>query len=89
MAGRLNMSGRTLQRRLSDQGLSFHGLVDECRRQLAERLLSQTRHSLSEVPFLTGFSEQSAFTRAFRRWAGTTPGSYRRASAARGDAPGA
>lgn len=66
IAGRLNMSARTLQRRLSDHGLSFQTLVDASRRELAERLLKQTEYTLSEIALLTGFSEQSAFTRAFR-----------------------
>ena len=73
----LAMSGRTLQRRLSDRGYSFQTLVDESRRQLAERLLEETSFSLAEVSFMTGFSEQSAFNRAFKRWAGQTPRSYR------------
>lgn len=71
------ISGRTLQRRLSDRGYSFTKLVDESRRELAERLLRETTYPLSEVAFLTGFSEQSAFNRAFKRWAGQTPRSYR------------
>lgn len=74
---RLGMSARTLQRRLADQGYSYQGLVDEARRELSERLLRQTDYSLSDIAFLTGFSEQSAFTRAFRRWSGQTPRSYR------------
>ena len=84
IASRLGMSGRTLQRRLSDRGLSFQSLVDEARRQLAERLLRQTHYPLAEVAFLTGFSDQSAFQRAFKRWAGQTPRSFR--VAAQGDA---
>ncbi len=71
------MSGRTLQRRLSEQGYSYQTLVDESRRELAKRLLRQTDFSLIEVTFMTGFSEQSAFTRAFKRWAGQTPRSFR------------
>jgi len=77
IAAKLGMSGRTLQRRLSEKGHSFQTLVDESRRQLAERLLSQTDYPLMDVAFLTGFSEQSAFTRAFKRWAGQTPRSFR------------
>lgn len=77
VADRLNMSPRTLQRRLSDLGLSFQNLVDESRRELSKRLLRKTDYSLSEVAFLTGFSEQSSFNRAFKRWAGQTPRSYR------------
>lgn len=71
------MSARTLQRRLSDRGYSFQALVDESRRELAERLLKETEYPLAEVAFLTGFSEQSAFNRAFKRWAGQTPRSFR------------
>jgi AraC-like DNA-binding protein len=77
VAGRLGMSGRTLQRRLAERGHAFQTLVDESRRALAERLLRETTYPLAEVAFLTGFSEQSAFNRAFKRWAGRTPRSYR------------
>lgn len=77
IASHLGMSGRTLQRRLSEQGYSFQALVDESRRQLAKRLLQETEFSLVEVAFMTGFSEQSAFNRAFKRWAGQTPRSFR------------
>lgn len=77
IARQVGMSGRTLQRRLSEEGFSFQTLVDTSRRQLAERLLKDTQYSLAEVAFMTGYSEQSAFTRAFKRWAGQTPRSYR------------
>lgn len=77
IAERLNLSGRTLQRRLSDRGYSFQTLVDDSRRELAKRLLKETDYPLAEIAFLTGFSEQSAFTRAFKRWAGQTPRSFR------------
>ena len=66
-----------MARRLSEQGHSYQTLVDEARRQLATRLLRQTDFSLIEVAFMTGFSEQSAFNRAFKRWAGQTPRSFR------------
>ena len=77
VARHLGMSGRTLQRRLAEQGFSYQMLVDEARRQLAKHLLRQTDFSLIEVAFMTGFSGQSAFTRAFKRWAGQTPRSFR------------
>lgn len=77
VARHLGMSGRTLQRRLSEQGHSYQRLVDDSRRQLAKRLLRHTDFSLIEVAFMTGFSGQSAFTRAFKRWAGQTPRSFR------------
>ena len=82
VAERLGMSGRTLQRRLADQDCAFHGLVDETRRELAERLLRRTDYALAEVAFLTGFSEQSTFTRAFKRWSGRTPAHYRKEASA-------
>ena len=77
VARRLGLSERTLQRRLGDEGLSFQKLVDGARRELAEGLLVQSDYPLAEVAFLTGFSEQSAFNRAFKRWLNTTPAAYR------------
>ncbi len=77
IASELGMGARTLQRRLSDQGHSFQSVVDMARKDLAQRLLRETEYSLAEVAFLTGFAEQSGFTRAFKRWAGQTPRSYR------------
>lgn len=80
VARRLAMSGRTLQRRLAVEETSFQLLVDEARRDLARRLLRDTDFSLIEVAFMTGFSEQSALTRAFKRWEGRTPGAFRASS---------
>lgn len=77
MAARLGMSGRTLQRRLGEAGLGYRDLVGEARKELADRLLRKTDYGLAEIAFLTGFSEQSAFHRAFSRWTGQTPRSYR------------
>ncbi|MGX9355104.1 AraC family transcriptional regulator [Roseobacteraceae bacterium S113] len=75
----LGLSARSFHRRLSEHGLSFQGLTEETRRELAEGLLRDPQYSLAEVAFLTGFSEQSSFTRAFKRWLGITPASYRKA----------
>jgi len=77
VAAALGMSGRTLQRRLADEGYAYQHIVDTARRELAERLLRRSDYSLAEIAFLTGFSEQSAFNRAFKRWAGQTPRSFR------------
>jgi len=77
IAASLGMGARTLQRRLADRRQSFQSLVDQARRELAQKLLRDTDYSLAEIAFLTGFSEQSAFTRAFKRWSGQTPRSYR------------
>ena len=77
VARRLAMSERTLHRRLSEKGFSFKAMVEETRRQVAESLLRGNRYSATEVAFLTGFSEQSAFNRAFKRWTGLTPTAFR------------
>lgn len=79
VARRLGMSVRSLHRRLADDGRNFQTLMETTRRELAEGLLRDDRHSLADIAFLTGFSEQSSFTRAFKRWAGDTPATYRRA----------
>jgi AraC-like DNA-binding protein len=74
----LGLSARSFHRRLSDHGMNFQTLTEQTRRDLAEGLLQDESRSLAEIAFLTGFSEQSAFTRAFKRWVGTTPASYRK-----------
>ena len=78
IARNLGLSVRSFHRRLSDHGVSFQVLTEETRRELAEGLLRDEANSLAEVAFLTGFSEQSSFTRAFKRWVGRTPASYRK-----------
>lgn len=81
VARRLGLSARSLHRRLAADGLTFQTLTEATRRDLAEGLLRDERHSLAEIAFLTGFSEQSSFNRAFKRWAGETPARYRKARA--------
>ncbi len=76
-AKRLGMSRRTLARRLSDQQTSYQQAVEMTRRQLATELLRSSTHSLGEIAFLLGYSEQSAFQRAFKRWTGSTPAEFR------------
>ena len=78
VARRLCTSARTLQRRLNEEGISFADVVDSARKLRACALLQGHTHSIAAITFLVGFSEQSAFTRAFRRWTGTTPARYRR-----------
>ncbi|WP_319240145.1 AraC family transcriptional regulator [uncultured Propionivibrio sp.] len=73
----LCMSQRSLQRRLAALGLTFQGILDETRHELARRYLDDSSKSVTEITFLLGFSEQSAFTRAFRRWSGMSPTGYR------------
>ena len=75
---RLRVSRRTLQRQLSAAGSSFVSELDQARQQLAFRYLADLRISLQETAFLLGFSEASAFHRAFLRWTGETPNAWRR-----------
>lgn len=79
IARRLGTSERTLHRRLADAGTTFQDLAVEVRRDAATALLDGS-HAIAEVAFLTGFADQSSFTRAFRRWTGTTPAAYRSAA---------
>ena len=73
----LHMTSRTLQRRLTRQHCSHQVLVDEVRAQLAQSYLAEPSVSIAEVAFLLGFSEQSSFSRAFRRWTSITPAEFR------------
>ena len=73
----LGMSSRTLQRRLSQHGLSYHQVLDRMRREVAEKSISDSSLSIGEVAYLVGYSEPAAFHRAFRRWTGATPQVYR------------
>lgn len=74
-----NMSLRTFQRRLEDEGTRFRVLLDQTRTERAEGLLADTAFTLSEVGYRCGFSEQASFSRAFKRWTGQTPSEYRKA----------
>lgn len=78
-AERLGMSPRTLQRRLTDAGTSMQALLDECRSEMAEKLLLETSLSLSAIAYKLGFSAPAAFTRSAIRWFGITPSNYRKA----------
>lgn len=73
VASTLHLSPRTLQRRLGSRSLSFHTLLETTRLALAQDYLANPTLSLTEIALLLGYSEQSAFTRAFRRWTGHTP----------------
>lgn len=77
VAAQLAMSARTLQRRLKAERTSFGAIADDARRESALRLLGDAHRSISEVAFQLGFSDVSAFHRAFRRWTGLTPGEHR------------
>jgi AraC-like DNA-binding protein len=74
----LALSPRSLQRRLKERGVTYQQLLDSCRRESAERHLSERRYGIGEVAYLLGFSEPAAFHRAFKRWTGVTPREFRR-----------
>jgi len=74
----MNMSPRTLQRRFASGGTSHQAVLDEVRCALARKYLKDPSISIGETAFLLGFSEASAFHRAFKRWTNETPSSYRK-----------
>lgn len=78
IAKRMGASVRTLQRRLGEHGVVFKDLVAETRRDLALRYLAHGTAELTEIAFLVGYSELSAFHRAFRKWTGETPQAARK-----------
>jgi AraC-like DNA-binding protein len=77
VAGELHMSERTLQRRLEDEATSFLQLLDNTRRELAEQYLGRLHLSLAQAAYLLGFSDQTSFFRACKRWFDLSPGQYR------------
>jgi AraC-like DNA-binding protein len=77
LARSLGMSDRTLARRLAESGLTPAGLVEDLRRQLADRYLAERAFPLARITYLLDYSDLSAFTRAFRRWTGRTPSQWR------------
>lgn len=77
VAGRLQMSGRTLQRRLAGEGTTFQQVVDQLRQGLAVQAVAENKRTLGEIAFMLGYGDMRAFTRAYRRWTGMTPGAAR------------
>jgi AraC-like DNA-binding protein len=78
IAGALNVSRRTAYRKLRQEGINYKDLLRDVKKQLAQFYLQDASLSISEISFLLGFSEASAFHRAFKRWFGVNPGQYRR-----------
>lgn len=79
LSGELNMTTATLRRRLAEEGASYQGIKDQLRRDLAISYLSHSDRSVMDIALELGFSERSAFHRAFRKWTGASPGEFRRA----------
>lgn len=80
VARALGMSARTLQRQLRQEGATFAKLLDGLRREMAPTLLRDGQHGVSEVAFLLGYEDPSAFRRAFQRWFARSPRSFRSAA---------
>jgi AraC-like DNA-binding protein len=77
VARALGMSARSLHRALESEGTKFNDVVDDVRREFSQRYLSREGLNISEVSYLVGFSDTSAFFKAFKRWTGQAPGEYR------------
>ncbi len=71
------MGRAKLQRQLAAAGTSFKTLVDEVRREMAERLLADPDHGIGEIGFALDFADSAAFHRAYKRWTGLTPSQAR------------
>jgi AraC-like DNA-binding protein len=78
LAGEMNMTPATLRRRLHEDGTSFQAIKDQLRRDLAISHLSHSKRSTMDIGLELGFSERSAFHRAFKKWTGASPGEFRR-----------
>jgi AraC-like DNA-binding protein len=75
IAGRMGIARQTLYRRLKAEGVTFEAVLDDLRRRLAIDYLASRKASVSETAYLVGYSDPSAFSRAFKRWTGARPGS--------------
>jgi AraC-like DNA-binding protein len=77
VASELNLSERSMQRRLKEHKTTFRYLLDSVREMVAKQYIENPVNRMSDIAFLLGFSEQSAFSRAFKKWTGKSPVEYR------------
>ncbi|MCR9065639.1 MAG: helix-turn-helix transcriptional regulator [Cytophagales bacterium] len=77
VASHLNVSLRTLQRRLKEEGLIYKQIINELRNEMALAYLKKKELSISEIAYLLSYTDNSSFTRAFKNWTGKTPNEYR------------
>jgi len=77
VARELRLSTRTLQRRLTEDGVTFQQLMEQARRELARHYLLQSSLELNETAYLLGYEDANSFFRAFHEWEGTSPGQWR------------
>lgn len=80
IANRLYRSTSTLQRQLSAEGTSYRDILETTRRSLAEKYLRDGNYSQAEIAYMVGFSDQSNFARAFKRWTGLSPGQFQKSA---------
>ena len=78
IAANFNTSSRSLQRKLQDEGVTYQQLADSIRKSLALNYLQSGKYPIKEISYLLGYNELSAFSRAFKRWTGSTPVSYQK-----------
>lgn len=78
VSSHLKLGEKTLRRRLEKKGLSFSGVTDSIREEIGTTLIQETQYPLKEISAILGFSEQSSFQRAFKKWTGFTPLQYRK-----------
>ena len=76
VANQLNRSKSTLQRQLKTEGLSYRDVLEDTQRSLAENYLNERKHAHAQIAYLLGFSDQSNFSRAFKRWTSLSPKQY-------------
>jgi AraC-like DNA-binding protein len=78
VSGTFEVHKRTLNRRLRERGISFQELVEETRYHIARQMLRETDLAIVEIAAVLDYADAAAFTRAFRRWSGTTPAAWRK-----------
>jgi AraC-like DNA-binding protein len=76
MAGKLGLSHPSLYRALKAEGVTFETVLDDLRHRMALHYLAGEKVSVNETAYLVGFSDPTAFSRAFKRWTGRSPGRH-------------
>lgn len=80
IANKLHRSRSTLQRQLGSEGTSYRDIVESTREELAKKYLQDSKYTQAQIAFMVGFSDQSNFARAFKRWTGMSPGEFQKAA---------